>query len=75
MRYEIIRPNPYDRSGFAGTPSGTWMSASDEWYDTRDAAIEAIMEWQAEDPDIGTLAVRGEDQEFVTWGDIFTGDD
>lgn len=67
--YEILTPNSYDRSEFAGTRSGTWEHVGDEEFDTIEAAREAIVELQQQE--FGTLAIRRVGERYPEIGEIY----
>ena len=69
--YMIYQPNSYDRSAFAGGPSGTWQDASSETFDTYEAAEAALLEWQREDPTVGTLGVGTIERGPREWAAIY----
>lgn len=74
--YMIYQPNTYyDRSEFAGGPSGSWMDASSETFDTYEAAEAALLEWQREQPEIGTLGIGTSERGPREWSAIYTIDE
>lgn len=56
MAYEILQPNTYDTSEFAGTASGTWENVPDGECETLDEARETVATLQADG--WGKLAIR-----------------
>lgn len=69
--YMIYQPNSYDRSDFAGGPSGTWADASDETFATYEEAEAAVLEWQREQPEIGTLGIGTTERGPREWSAIY----
>lgn len=62
--YEILQPNAYDTSEFAGTRSGTWEPVPDGTCDTIEEARATIAELQ-ESLDWGTLAIIETGGDFI----------
>lgn len=70
--YMIYQPNTYyDRSEFAGGPSGSWIEASSETFASYDEAEAAVIEWQREQPEIGTLGIGTSEHGPRNWSAIY----